>query len=203
VRPDPRVAGRLPRRGADRLEDVATWVLMAGALVMLIVIAVVGVGTYSTGAAAARVQTTDRTAVDAVTLADAPLVAGAGGVDPGLVPVLVPVRWTGVDGIAHTGTAPVIGSVPAGQPVTVWLDRVGQPVSAPATVAGAVVQAVMLGGLLLVGGVMAVGLGWVLLRHLVGRLNAGFWEREWARVGPHWTGHGRAASDRESGPGRS
>jgi hypothetical protein len=37
------------------------------------------------------------------------------------------------------------------------------------------------------------GLG---VRHWIGALNARGWEREWARVGPEWTGHGRHETGR-------
>jgi hypothetical protein len=39
-----------------------------------------------------------------------------------------------------------------------------------------------------------VEIGWVgerCVRHWIGTLNARGWEREWAQVGPEWTGHGR------------
>jgi hypothetical protein len=197
VRPDPRVAGRLPRRAADRLEDVATWLLMSVALTMLVVSAVVGVLVHATNVDAARQQAAERTPVAATALADSPLLPTPDGFDPGMVAVSVPVRWTGQDGIVHVVDAPVSGATATGQPVSVWLDRTGHPVPAPATGADALVQGITVGGLLLALGALVVGLGWLGVRQLVGRLNASFWEREWARVGPHWTGHGRDARDRE------
>jgi hypothetical protein len=201
VRPDPRVAGRLPRRAADRVEDIAAWLLVAVALVVLVVSAAVGVQDYAANLDASQVQAAERTPADAVALAGSPITMGADGVDPSLMPVPVPVRWTGADGLVHTSTAPLTGSTAVGSPVTIWLDRSGQLVPPPATATDAVMLAITVGGLVLLGGAVLVGAGWVLLRRLVGRLNAGFWEREWARVGPQWTGHGRNAWDRESGPG--
>jgi hypothetical protein len=199
VRPDPRVAGRLPRRGVDRLEDAATWLLMSLALTTLIVSAVVGVLVHATNMDAARVQAAERTAVDATALGDSPLLPTPDGFDPGMLAVEVPVRWTGPDGIVHVADAPVSGSTANGQPVSIWLDRTGRPVPAPASAADALVQGITVGGLLLALGAVVVGLGWLAAQRGIGRLNAGFWEREWARVGPQWTGHGRDARDRENG----
>jgi hypothetical protein len=197
VRPDPRLAGRLPRRRTDRFEDVATWLLMALGLAVVVLSATVGVRTYATIAGAIGAEAADRTEVDAVTLTDSPLVMGAGEVDPGAVTVTVPVRWTGQDGSVHTAPAMIAGATPAGQPVQIWLDRSGQPVPAPATGVDAVVQAVAIGGLLLAGGTVLVVLAWLSTWRLVERRNALFWEREWARVGPQWTGHGRPGQERD------
>jgi hypothetical protein len=192
------MVGRLPRRGADRLEDAATWVLMAVALTMLIVSAVVGVLVHARNADAARAQAAERTSVTATALADSPPLPTPDGFDPGVLAVSVPVRWTGPDGTVHVVAAPLSGSALDGQPVPIWLDRTGRPVPAPTSAADALVQGITVGGLLLALGAVVIGLGWMAVRRAIERLVAASWEREWARVGPQWTGHGRDARDRES-----
>jgi hypothetical protein len=91
----------------------------------------------------------------------------------------------------------VAGSALDGQSVSIWLDRSGHPVPAPMNAADAVVQGITVGGLLLTLGALVIGLGWMAVRRTIDRLTAASWEREWALVGPQWTGHGRDARDRE------
>src|SRR4051812_4398223 len=82
VRPDPRMVGRPPRRGADRLEDAATWLLMAVALTVLVGSAVVGVLVHTRSMDAARAQAAERTSVTATALADSPVLPTSDGFDP-------------------------------------------------------------------------------------------------------------------------
>jgi hypothetical protein len=191
------MVGRLPRRGADRLEDAATWLLMALALTTLVLSAVIGVLVHARNADAARAQAAERTPVTATALADSPLLPTPDGFDPGVIAASVPVRWTGPDGVVHVVDAPVAGSALDGQSVSIWLDRSGHPVPAPMNAADAVVQGITVGGLLLTLGALVIGLGWMAVRRTIDRLTAASWEREWALVGPQWTGHGRDAHDRE------
>jgi hypothetical protein len=96
------------------------------------------------------------------------------------------VRWTALDGTAHTGQARVRPGSAAGTPVTVWTDPGGRLVSRPATATQARTRAGVIGGL---AGVCAAAVPFVGGRVLRGRLERrrmDQWDAEWARFGPLW-----------------
>ncbi|MFE3035125.1 hypothetical protein ACFXKY_26190 [Streptomyces canus] len=94
------------------------------------------------------------------------------------------VRWTSLDGAAHTGLTRVAPGTPAGASVTVWTDRQGGLVRAPLTAAEARLQSVLTGVLVAAGtGALVFGGGyWARLR--LDRRRLRDWEAEWARVAP-------------------
>jgi hypothetical protein len=196
MRRDPRKgSARLPRRGTDRLEDLAVWTLLLAGLLTAVLGLVVGIGASGTAAEHARQEGAARVAVPATLLHDAPVTTAAPGAMS--LRVLADAGWTAPDGTARTGPAPVLAASRAGEAVTIWLDRrSGAPVQPPDDGSGAVVVGLTAGLIvLLVGGIVltVVGLG---VRHWIGVLNARGWEREWARVGPEWTGPGRHETGR-------
>jgi hypothetical protein len=189
MRPGPRsAAGRLPRRGTDRLEDAAVWLLFVAGLVVVVLAGAVGFGVYTDATARARDESTERTPVTATVLQDAPFITGApGSVTP---QVLVGVGWTSPDGVAHTAQTLVPSMTRAGQRVQIWLDAAGRPVDEPAAEAGAALAALMIALVVVLVGELLLASAWVGIRHGIGVLTDRGWEREWARVGPQWTGHG-------------
>jgi hypothetical protein len=190
MRRDPlRRSDRLPRRGTDRLEDLAVWLMLLGGLMIAVLGLVVGVGVRNTAVAHAGREAAERVAVQATALQDAPLTTAAPG---SLSPrVLADVSWTTGGGAARTARALVPAGARTGEVVTVWLDRTGKPVDAPDDASGAVVAALTAGVVVLSLGGIVLTVAWLGVRHWIGVLNARGWEREWARVGPEWTGHGR------------
>jgi hypothetical protein len=181
-------ADRLPRRGTDRLEDLAAWVLMTAAVVLLVVTVVVGFGGYAAAAAVAREQAADRTEVVATAVADAPFVAS--GLGTSTQRVLAEVTWTDVAGLPRSGRALVPSLTRAGQQVSIWVDGAGQPVAEPPPAVEAALGAVGLAVCALAGGWLVLFAGWQGVRRFTTTLNDRAWDREWARIGPEWTGHG-------------
>jgi hypothetical protein len=189
MRRDPRNGtDRLPRRGTDRLEDVAVWLLLLAGLLVGVLGLVIGIGVSGTAAARAHREAADRVAVQATALHDAPVTTAApDAVWPRL---LTDVSWTSADGAARTGPALVPAATRAGQAVTIWLDRAGSPVDEPDDASGAVLAGFAAGVIVLLAGGVVLSVAWLVVRISVATLNGHGWEREWARVGPEWTGHG-------------
>jgi hypothetical protein len=180
---------RLPRRGTDRLEDLFVWLLLLAGLLTAVLGLFAGIGASSTAAEHARREAAERVAVPATVLHEIPLTTEAPGAMASRVPA--DASWTGPDGAPRTGPALVPPASKAGQLVTIWLDRTGRPVDEPDDPSGAVVAGLTAGVVVLLVGGIVLTVGWLGVRRWIGALNAGGWEREWARVGPEWTGHGR------------
>lgn len=69
----------------------------------------------------------------------------------------------------------------------VWMDECGRPVPPPPGGGQALVRAATdAGTVLIAGGVLLAGLGYV-ARRTITRRNLRRWEREWRRVGPEWS----------------
>jgi hypothetical protein len=178
------VAGRIPRRATDIVEDAAAWVLASMALLVALVAVMAGTSTYWDLADRARVETAERTAAQAVLLEpSAPIALADGGY---LGPVDVPAQWTGLDGEPRTRTVPLWQPEPSGAEVTLWMDHSGAVVDPPTTVEQAMVDGFLMGFWRLVGGVAVLALGWVLVRRVTGLANARRWARDWAAVEPLW-----------------
>ena len=122
--------------------------------------------------------------VPATVVAQAPLVP----LDPGSR-IGVEAQWVGPDGVRRTGIVPVTAATPAGSEVTVWLDRSGAAVDPPPAGADAVVAGIFTGIAVLAVGASVLGGVWLLVRRGIDKLNARRWAREWADIGPEWTGH--------------
>ncbi|WP_214404360.1 Rv1733c family protein [Pseudonocardia lacus] len=185
---------RLPRRGTDRLEDAAAWLLMIAGLLLVVLAVTAALGVGASATARARAETAERVEVPATVLRDAPEVAVLPGA--GLPRVLTDVTWTEPDGTSRTGAALAPALTRAGQPVTVWLDRSGQPVDEPFDEASAGIAAVAVCVFVLMAGAVVLTTAWIGVRHGIAVLNGRGWEREWERVGPEWTGHGRQDAGR-------
>jgi hypothetical protein len=103
-------------------------------------------------------------------------------------PVWVQASWTDRTGTERTGKALVRESAPAGTEVDVWLDPDGKVSPIGFGRDGAATLGILSAVMLLLGGSVVLGLVWHGARRVTGAFNARRWEREWARVGPDWTG---------------
>jgi len=176
---------RTLRRGTDRIEDAAAWLLTVAGMVVLIVSGVLGVGAYSQGMERVRADQAERTPATAVVLTD----AKDRIVEPGsAAPFMrIPARWTDAAGAQHEGEVLARADSRAGTQVQIWLDGEGELARPPLTELGAVLNGLVLAGVVLsVGGCVIVAL-WKGLRRMTGAHNMRAWEREWDRVGPEWT----------------
>jgi hypothetical protein len=162
---------------------VATWALIAAAMVLLVVAWVTGLAVQGQESERVLVESAGRTEVRAVLLEDAQAVRGERGE---YVPVQVAAGWTDRGGVRRTGAVVVSSSASAGEQLDVWVDSSGAIVPAPARPENAVVAGVLAAvGILLAGGT-ALAVGWYTVRNLVAACNVRRWEREWASVEPLW-----------------
>jgi hypothetical protein len=140
-----------------------------------------------------ELETRERTQVQAVLLEPAPqlLVTDDRTRAVRLVPVFVPVRYTGPDGTERRATASVNGRQPAGAVVPIWVDRSGAIAGAPVRGIDAVRCAVMSAGSVLSVGALVLGCIWAGIRTATRRCAMARWEREWEHVEPLWSGRAR------------
>ncbi|GAA4552734.1 Rv1733c family protein [Pseudonocardia xishanensis] len=172
--------GALPHRHSDRVADLVAWALGILALGVLASSVLVGVVVHGDLADHAAQQNRERTPVTVVLTEDAPVVPSSSGT------VVVGVRWTGPDGVEHTGRTAVPASLRAGDPTTAWVGPEGRLTDAPLTATEVVVGALAsAAGALVLGGFVVVVVG-VIAQRGVDRLRAAEWEREWRAVGPTW-----------------
>lgn len=184
---------RLPRaerprpRLTDRAEDIASWVLMSAALLLLVVAWMSGLAVHGQLTELAATESAARTEIPAVVLEAVP--AAADGQEGMGVPVSAAARWIGVDGAPRTGRVSVTSGAQAGSTVSVWIGRDGTITRPPSAGADALIGGVLIGFIvLLLGAAVLIGI-WAVVRKLTASVNSARWEREWAQVGPEWSGH--------------
>ena len=184
---------RLPRRATDRVEDLVAWMLITLALLTAVVAATLALRLYGAGMSRAEVETRERTQLQAVLLEQAPyaLDVTESGRTVRRLPVPVPARYTTPDGTERRVDAPVLGPLPAGTTVAIWVDRSGTITSAPARSTDAVTSAAVSGGGVVAGGGVVLGGIWMAVRACLLRLNTARWAREWEQVEPQWSGRTR------------
>lgn len=175
---------RLPRRATDLVEDVVVWLLISASLLLVAIALIAGVGAHGRVSDRIRIQTEERTMVAATVLAVAALVPPDSFNRPG-----VEAQWVGLDGMRRTGAVPMTGATPAGAEVAVWLDRDGAVVEPPTSGMDAVAAGIFSGIAVLFVGASVLGVVWLLVRRGIDTVNSRRWAREWADVGPEWTGH--------------
>lgn len=176
---------RRPRL-TDRAEDVAGWVLISAGLLLIVGAWMSGFAVHTRLAELAVAEGAARTEVTAVLVAAVP--GPAGGPASTGVPELAAARWVGADGAPRTGRVPVMSAATAGSTVSVWVERDGRVTTPPSTAADAWVGAILVGfNVQLLGTAVLFGM-WVEVRRLTAKVNAARWEREWAQVGPEWSG---------------
>lgn len=175
--------GRLPRRATDLVEDVVVWVLLSALLLFVVVALIAGVAAHARVNDRIRTLSADRTMVPATVLEQPSPIP----LDPGSR-IGVEAQWVGPDGVRRTGIVPVTAATPAGSEVKVWLDRSGAAVEPPPAAADAVVAGIFTGIAVLAVGASLLGVVWLLVRRGIDVLNSRRWAREWAEIGPEWTG---------------
>jgi hypothetical protein len=175
------LAGRNPlRRRIDRFEGAVLVALTAVFAVAVAVAAIVGVHTYQSQQAAARVH-------------PAVAVLTQSGPPAGSFPRVgqAQARWASPggerSGVLTTVTVPAISGAAAGTRVAVWLNPSGQPVAPPAGPAVMIIYALITGAA--VTGVAGVALliAYALARYVLDRRRLAGWEIAWAKTGPSWT----------------
>lgn len=178
------------RRGSDRLEVAARWlVLVAGLLLTPVALAAGGEVTARLAAEAAIEQEQRRPVVaevrpagDAAAGADVASTPGPEALsDPATDVVRAPVRWTAADGSLRTALARVPETARPGEQRVIWVDAADRPAPPPMPSTaprahGAMVTVFLLLVHLVVSLVLLAG-----LRHLLDRARLWSWDRAWRR----------------------
>jgi hypothetical protein len=177
----------MPARSTDNIEAAAAWLLIALGLVAAALSLMIGAGVYHDGMRRVGLEAGDRTRVEAVVLAAGPRDGQYGRLRPS-VPAVVPVRYSGLDGVEYVVDARLRGPASAGTLVPVWLDDTSTVVAAPRHPFDVIWDAVTAAlGVLALGG-LVLGAIWAVVRAGVHRANLAGWGREWAQVEPRWSG---------------
>jgi hypothetical protein len=176
----------LPRRGTDRVEDAAAWLLSALGLLALLSAVLTGARYHSAALERGTGDAASRHVVEAVLLEAVP--PGLAGVETGTRPlVTVPARYVDRRGVEHVAPVTVRRELPAGARVPVWVDADGRVAPAPMSATSALATALAVGVCVAAALAVLLLLTWFALRAVLGRINAAAWAREWTRVEPQWT----------------
>lgn len=169
------------RRRSDRVECGMRMIAFFGTLLAVIAGMVVGARVYDAGLRVEAAQARERVQVQATLVQDA---VPAGEEAQALRGAQV--RWRAPDGTQRQGTVAVHGARRAGEAVTIWIDRQGEPAARPqsreTTLAGALAAGA---GLPLLAGVL-LSLAVTTLRLINIRRSARRWEAQWSAVEPSW-----------------
>jgi hypothetical protein len=90
-------------------------------------------------------------------------------------------------GVLTTETAPDIVGAVAGDRISLWLNRSGQPVAPPADQTVMVIYALTSGVVVAALAGTMLFLAFALCRHVLDRRRLVAWESAWKRTGPSWT----------------
>ena len=163
-----------------RSDVVEAWVILAGWLLALVGGLLGGLAAADAIERSADRQRAERRTVSAVLVEDAKgKVPARPAGDPR---VWATVRWTAPDGSIRTGEARVSATSPAGNRVTVWIDKSGHLTAEPLTDGQARSHAVA-GGVLVATGVGGIALAAVsVARFHLSRRRMEQWAAEWERI---------------------
>jgi hypothetical protein len=177
------LTGRNPlRRPVDRIEGVVLVALSAAFLAAVAFACIVGIHTYHTQ----RAATAGLRPAAAVLLQDGPTADRLGRIGQ------TEARWFlpgggEQSGVLTTATAPEIAGAAAGDRISVWLNRSGQPVASPADQTVIIIYALTAGLVVAALAGLALLLAYTLCRRILDRRRLVAWESAWNRTGPTWT----------------
>jgi hypothetical protein len=174
-------------RSTDRVEAGITAALAVLALLTVLVATVFAINVYQRARTEAATKAAQQTSVTAVLLTDAvlpPADSPEQGV-PGDTTALA--RWQLPNGQQRTAPLWVNADRHAGDQMLIWIDHDGNRVDPPATPGSMIADAVADGIAVLAGGWMLLGLLWWAVCHVLARINAAWWDLDWARTGPGWS----------------
>jgi hypothetical protein len=175
------------RRTTDHIEAAMTAVLAILALLVVPLATTIATGSYHHERAEAEARNAEHTTVTAVLLTD-PELQHATSSEQGLsAEITAPARWVLPNGQQHSAPLPVGTDHHAGDRVPIRIDRYGNRTDPPPTPGVMIINAGVIGFDLMLGGWMLLGaLGWAVCR-VLGRINAAWWDVQWARTEPRWS----------------
>lgn len=173
------------RRTAHRVEAALTALLVLLGMAVLPVVAGLAGGIYHRELADVTRIASQRVQVDAVLVTE-PLTSATGR-DDGLSDATAMATWQVPGGARFTERLRVNPALHPGQSVRIWSDLQGHRTTAPKSPGDVFAAALIIGiDLVVLGWLLLGGLWWVACR-VLDRVNASWWEAQWARTGPRWS----------------
>ena len=176
-----------PGRWTDRVEDMAAWVLLTAALLLVLFACILGIGIHDRLLQRGQADALDRVPASATLLESAPTLASAYSTG---APVKVAATWEDRWGAEHTGSVTAPPGLDKGSSVPIWVDRSGAAVPKPMTRGDALGVAGITAGLVIAAGVMTLAVLWAVLRRWLMAYSCAAWEQEWREVAPLWSSDG-------------
>ena len=173
-----------PVRWTNRVEDLASWVLLAAGLLLVLFACTTGIGIHDRLVQQGRADALDRTPTSATLLERAPTFVSP--YSDG-TPVAVNATWDDRWGVERTGLVSAPEGSAKGSTLQIWIDQSGAPVLKPITSGDALALAGIITGLVIVAGVVVLALLWVALHRGLMAYNYAAWEQEWRAVAPLWS----------------
>jgi hypothetical protein len=171
------------RRTTDLIEDVAAWILVAAALLVVLLSCGIGVRVHNQFMEQSRTEAAERVPSVARLLAEPPLISSRYG-HTGTT--MMPATWKDHLGVSHTGFVAAPRGLGAGSTVPIWTDASGAQAPAPTSEDDALLSSLIASGVALgVGICLLVGL-WALVCRATLTANCVRWEQEWREVAPVW-----------------
>lgn len=175
------------RRRTDRVEAAVTAVTAVLALLTVLLASAIAMGSYHRAQSEAATTASQQTLVIAVLLTDAAVpVADPPEHSMAAEPTAL-ARWPLPHGQQRTAPLWVSADRHAGDRISIWIDRNGNRVDPPVTPESMVADAVAYGVALLTGGWALLGSLWWTACRVLARINAAWWDLDWARTGPGWS----------------
>jgi hypothetical protein len=97
-------------------------------------------------------------------------------------------RWSAPSGVEHVSTVQVTRSLLAGDRIGLWIDRNGEPVTAPEA-AHPGTEAALATTVAVLAVLCTLVLARATVRVVLDRRRMRAWQDEWSEIGPHWTRH--------------
>jgi hypothetical protein len=170
------------RRPVDRIEGAVLVALSAAFMAALAIACLFGTHTYQ----AQRAATAGLRPAAAVLLQDGPRGGSLGRVEQANARWFLPGGGER-SGVLTTETAPDIVGAAAGDRISLWLNRSGQPAAPPPDQTVMIIYALTVGAVVTALAGMTLVLAYALCRHALDRRRLGAWESAWNRTGPSWT----------------
>jgi len=175
------------RRSTDRVEAGVTAALAVLALLTMLLATFVAMSVHQRAQTEAAAKAAHQTSVTAVLLTNAavPFTDSPEQAVAGRASAMA--RWQLPNGQQRSAPLWVHADRHAGDQMSIWIDHDGNRVDPPATAGSMIGDAVADGIAVLAAGWVLLGLLWWATCHVLARINAAWWDLEWARTGPGWS----------------
>src|SRR2546421_4704408 len=172
------------RRSTDRVEAAVTAGAVVLAVLAVLLATIIAMGSYQRAQGEAATKAAQQTSVTAVLLTDAAVPFTDSSKQGVADQATALARWQLPNGQQRTAPLWVSASRHAGDRLSIWIDQHGNRVDPPETPELMLANAVANGVAVLAGGWVLLGLLWWAVCRVLDRINAAWWDLDWARTGP-------------------